>query len=187
MKTNLKNFSSTSVNSNNKGKETRGVPKFVLQSGSPYDNPQGRLKSERGWCVKGGIYPGNYRERCPICESNFRHFEPNGLWCPHHPQCRPSSYQVRFGKLTNRFKSYEEAFRRLTGWRHETDLGKFDIRDYRHDNPLGFANLAEKFLESKRLLKGIQKYRERLSFAINKFQNRNVKEIVTILNSYLMI
>jgi integrase len=127
--------------------------------------------------MKGGIYPGNYRERCPICQGKFNHFEPNGLWCPDHPQCRPSSYQVRFGKLTNRFQIYQEAYRRLTGWRYESDLGKFDLRDYRQDNPLGFANLVDKFLNSKRLLKGIKKYRERLNFAVDKFQNRNVKEI----------
>jgi integrase len=132
---------------------------------------------KRGMCMKGNVYPGDYKERCPICNGKFKHFEPNGLWCPDHPQCKPNSYQVRFGNLTNRFKIYEKAYRRLTGWRYESDIGKFDSRDYRQDNPLGFANLVDKFLHSKRLLKGIRKYRERLNFAVEKFQNCNVKEL----------
>ena len=66
MKTNLKNFSSTSVNSNNKGKETRGVPKFVLQSGSPYDNPKGGSNSEGGDCLKGLIFPQKDRARWAV-------------------------------------------------------------------------------------------------------------------------
>ncbi|MGD9361985.1 MAG: tyrosine-type recombinase/integrase [Desulfobacterales bacterium] len=77
MKTNLKNFSSTSVNSNNKGKETRGVPKFVLQSGSPYDNPKGRLNSEGGLCMKGSIFPQKDRGRWAVnwyCSLNKRSF-----------------------------------------------------------------------------------------------------------------
>lgn len=136
-----------------------------------------KSRFENGICMKGNIYPGDYKERCPICGSKFKHYQPNGLWCPDHPQCRPTSYQVRFGNLTNRFKNYEEAYRRLTGWRYETQHGKFDYRDYRKDNPLGFAQLADKFLQSKRLLKGVNKYRQRLRFAIDRFQDRNVKDI----------
>lgn len=98
--------------------------------------------------MKGGIYPTKY------------------------------GYQVRFGrKLTKHFKSLQEAERFLTGIRYESDRGTFDIRDYQKDNPLGFANLVNKFLYSKRLLKGVKKYEQRLRFATDTWGNRNIKAI----------
>jgi len=77
-------------------------------------------------------------------------------------------YQVRFGKITKRFKKHELvlAERFLTGLRYETDRGTFDIRDYRQDNPLGFENKVDEFLRSKRLIKGVKKYEQRLRYAV---------------------
>ena len=88
-------------------------------------------------------------------------------------------YQVRFGQITKRFKRHEYvlAERFLTGLRFKSDEGTFDIRDYRSDNPLGFENKVGEFLHSKRLLKGVKKYEQRLSFGINAWGNRNVKSI----------
>ena len=97
--------------------------------------------------MKGGIYPTRY------------------------------GWQVRFGKITKRFKDYGLAERFLTGLRFKSDEGTFDIRDYRMDNPLGFENMVEKFLESKRLLKGVNKYEQRLRFGTTRFGNRNIKTI----------
>jgi len=79
--------------------------------------------------------------------------------------------------IRQRFKHYEQAERFLTGLRFKHDEGTLDGRDYRKDNPLGFANLVEKFLHSKRLLKGVKKYEQRLDKATNSWGNRNVKTI----------
>lgn len=124
--------------------------------------------------MKGGIYSD---QRCPVCGGKFRHFEPNGLWCPEHQQCRPEKFRVKFGKVNRRFKSYKSAHRLLTGLRFKTDEGSFDLRDYQTSNPLGFENLTQKFLYNKRHLKGVEKYEQRLRFAAQAWGNRNVKEI----------
>ena len=59
-------------------------------------------------------------------------------------------WQVRFGrKLTKHFKDLAQAERFLTGIRFKTDEGTFDIRDYQKSNPLGFSNLANKWLDFK--------------------------------------
>jgi len=87
---------------------------------------------------------------------------------------------VRFGKLTRRFRAYEEAFRFLTGVRYETDQGKFDIRDYQADNPLGFANLAEQWLTHKKASVGYNHFRNLradVRNTIKEWGSTNVKEI----------
>lgn len=124
--------------------------------------------------MKGSIHSD---QKCPICGKKFKHFEPRGMWCPDHPQCMASRFVVRFGGLTKRFQSYDLAYRTLTGFRYETDMGKFDIRDYRRNDPLGFSNLAARFIKSKRHLKGVKKYEQRLRPAVSAWQNKNVKEI----------
>lgn len=124
--------------------------------------------------MKGSIHSD---QKCPVCGSKFKHYEPRGMWCPEHPQCMATRFVVRFGSLTKRFKSYEEAYRVLTGWRYETDMGKFDPRDYRRDDPLGFKTLSERFLKGKRHLKGVKKYEQRLRPAVAAWENKNVKEI----------
>lgn len=61
---------------------------------------------------------------------------------------------VPFGRaVTKRFQDYHEAERFLTGLRSENDKGTFDTRDYKKDNPLGFENLAAKWLEQKKQTK----------------------------------
>lgn len=125
----------------------------------------------------GGIYSD---QRCPICGGKFRDNHTSGLICPNHPHQQATRFMVRFGRLTKRFRSYEQAFRFLTGVRYETDQGKFDIRDYQRDNPLGFANLADQWLEFKKATlarkswTGLANY---MSRACDLWQNRNVKEI----------
>jgi len=69
-------------------------------------------------------------------------------------------WQVRFDKITRRFKRHEHteqphrgftpAERFLNGLQYETDRGTYDIRDYRQSQPIGFGNLVNKFLLSKR-------------------------------------
>lgn len=127
--------------------------------------------------MKGYIYP-KHGQRCGKCREKFEHFEPRGLWCPEHPDQQPTEYVVRFGrKITRRFRHYDDAFRFLNGVRYLTDEGKFDVRDYRKDSPLGFANLVKDFLITKRHLKAVKKYEQRLQRAVNEWGNRNIKTI----------
>jgi integrase len=93
--------------------------------------------------MKGGIYSD---EKCPICGGRFLDNHINALACKEHSDCRASRFKVIFGSVTKRFKSYQDASRFLTGLRFKTDESTFDARDYRKANPLGFSNMAEKWL-----------------------------------------
>ena len=139
--------------------------------------PNRHLHSERGICMLGGLYSD---QRCSICGGKFRDNHSTGLICPNHPLQQATRFVVRFGRLTKRFRSYEQAFRFLTGVRYETDQGKFDIRDYQRDNPLGFANLAEQWLTHKKASVGYNHFRNLradVRNAIKEWGNTNVKEI----------
>jgi len=126
--------------------------------------------------MKGNIY---CYEKCPTCGQRLMHFEPTGFYCPSHPEIRATKLQLRFGTITRRFQNYEEAYRMLNGLRYKTDEKTFDPKDYQTSQPLGFENLVERFLHSKRHIKSVEKYRQRLSFGVTAWGNRNVKEIGT--------
>ena len=82
--------------------------------------------------------------------------------------------------MTKRFGSYELAQRFLTGLRFKMDEVEFDPRDYKKENPLGFANLAARWFNVKRATvkhksyKNLENYMHR---ATNSWGQRNVKEI----------
>lgn len=103
--------------------------------------------------MKGGIYPTKY------------------------------GYQVRFGKITKRFKKteYSLAERFLTGLRFKTDEGTFDIEDYRKSHPLGFSNLADHWLEKKAdtniKVKTLNGLKNIIRQAVSEWGNRNIKTI----------
>jgi len=90
-------------------------------------------------------------------------------------------FQVRFGrKLTKHFKNLTDAEEFLSYIRVQTNNGEFDLRDYQKNKPLGFENLAIKWLNLK------QKQVKRKSFnnlnrymnqAIKVWGNRNIKSI----------
>ena len=107
------------------------------------------------------------------------------MFCKQHPQIAANSkFIVRFGRaITKRFTNYHEAERFLIGLRFENDKGTFDIRDYRKDNPLGFENLAKKWLEQKKRTKvkpkTIQSYTNFMDKAIGAWGQRNIKTIGT--------
>ncbi len=133
--------------------------------------------------MKGRIYT---EERCPICDGRFYHDERRGgLFCKQHPEIAArKKFIIRFGRsLTKRCSSYEEAERFLTGLRFENDKGTFDIRDYRKENPLGFENLANKWLDQKKRTnvkaKTIQSYTNFMDKAIEAWGQRNIKTIGT--------
>jgi site-specific recombinase XerD len=105
----------------------------------------------------------------------------NGCTCPDHRGQAATTFIVRFGrKIFKRFTNYEEASRFLTGLRFKSDEGTFDARDYHSSNPLGFMQLAAKYLEIKEQTLKPASYRAILSHirrAENAFGHKNVKEI----------
>ena len=140
-------------------------------------------EKKRGFCMKGRIYS---EEKCPVCRGIFYHDEKRGgLFCKQHPQIAANrKFLVRFGRsITKRFTNYHEAERFLVGLRYENDKGTFDIRDYRKDNPLGFENLANKWLEQKKQTKikpkTIQSYTNFMNKTIAVWDQRNIKTIGT--------
>jgi integrase len=126
--------------------------------------------------MKGGIYSD---ERCLVCGGKFKDTG-NALVCPEHPKSRATRFVVRFGNITKRYKSYDEAYRFLTGVRFKTDESTFDERDYRKDNPLGFTNMARKWLTYKadEVRPGSMKnLRAHVRHLCNHFGQTNVKDI----------
>jgi integrase len=58
---------------------------------------------------------------------------------------------VRFGReICKRFHDYDEAAFFLAGVRFKKHEGSFDARDYKQDNPLGFSNLSDQWLNLKK-------------------------------------
>jgi integrase len=153
-----------------------------IDSSSKYAKiPQ--LSVKWGGCMRGRIYSN---QKCPVCGGAFYHDEKRaGLFCKQHPEIAANTkFVVRFGRsITKRFSDYHEAERFLTGLRFENDKGTFDIRDYRKDNPLGFENLAKKWIEQKRNSKvkpkTIQSYTNFMNKATEAWGQRNVKTIGT--------
>jgi integrase len=136
-----------------------------------------RQKNQGGLCMKGGIFSD---QRCPVCSGRFRDDKKRGLFCPHHPEQQATRFRVYFKGVTRRFASYEDAQRFLTGVRFKTDEGKFDEREYKKANPLGFTNLAEQWLETKRatVKKGsIKNLRNYMARAMKEWGQTNVKDI----------
>ena len=123
------------------------------------------------------------REKCEICQGRLVHDERRkGCFCLGHPHVCARTYYVKFGRdIYKRFKNYDLASRFLTGLRFKSDEGSFDKRDYRKDNPLGFENQVEKYLEYKANTnidkKTVQSYRNFLTRAIKQWRNKSIKEI----------
>lgn len=143
---------------------------------------QGGVNSNRGEvCMKGSIYTD---EKCPICGGILRHNEHrDGFFCENHPKRRiiPNSMRVHFDeRVRKRFKDYRAARQFLEGLRWKTSEGTFDYRDYQPDNPLGFENLANKWLAHKKQYVSHNHYRniERdIKKAISAWGQMNVKAI----------
>ena len=82
-----------------------------------------------------------------------------------------------------RFKTYDEAYRHLTGLRFQTDHDRYDPRDWRMSNPLGFETLARRWLEYKANANikpsTIGNLTREIGRAIEHFGQKNVKTIGT--------
>jgi integrase len=127
--------------------------------------------------MRGGIYSD---ERCPLCKGRFKDDGRRGLFCPRHPEQQTTKFRVYFKGVTRRFASYEEAQRFLTGVRFKTDEGRFDGREYKKANPIGFTNLAEQWLETKAatVKKGsIKNLRNYMARAMNEWGQTSIKDI----------
>lgn len=127
--------------------------------------------------MKGGIYSD---QKCSICNAIFKDDGRKKLCCPNHPEQVAISFRVHFGKVKRRFKSYEEAYRFLTGLRYKTDEKTFDERDYSSEKPLSFMNLASKWLEIKRETVKPSSYRNLHNYmmkACDTWGNSNIKNI----------
>jgi len=130
--------------------------------------------------MRGRIYS---EEKCPICGGSYYYDERRrGLFCLKHPsQCAVGKFVVRFGRqVTKRARTFLEAERILDGLRWEVDKGTFDVRDYKKSNPLGFENLARKWLLLKQQAvepgsyKNLRNYMNR---AIEEWHQVNIKSI----------
>lgn len=132
--------------------------------------------------MKGSIHSD---QTCPVCGNRFKSFEPHGMWCPDHPDHRPTAFIVRFGKITRRFRlqdgGYHSAFQFLTGLRYEAGKGTFDERDYQvKSKPFGFANLTAQWLEIKQKTVSRSHYRNLRGYihrAVLAWNQTNIKDI----------
>jgi integrase len=100
--------------------------------------------------------------------------------CPYHPQLKASNFRVYFQGVTKRFSSYEDAFNHLNGLRFEAYHGKFDPRDYRKDQPLGFENLANQWLKIKEQeikKSSFRKVANHIYKACCEWRNANIKDV----------
>ena len=133
-----------------------------------------QYEMEGGMCMIGGIYSD---QKCEICCNNFKHIEKTGLFCPNHPNQSPTRYKVIFKTITKRFDNYPSAYRFLTGLRYKYDEGSFDERDYRKDQPLGFENLALKWLSYRKDVRCFRNLKNHIGYACEYFRNKSIKEI----------
>ncbi len=134
----------------------------------------------------GNIYT---RERCAICGGNMPNDERRkGCFCSTHPDVQAKKeFFVKFPAsppIYHRFRNdYAAASRFLTGLRFKRDEGTLDARDYRADNPLGFANQVEVWLSYKRRQNlnktTVANIEREIGRAVDRWQNRNVKGIGT--------
>jgi len=127
--------------------------------------------------MKGGIYS---EQKCPICDETLKDDGRRKVCCPNHPDQVAANLRVHFGKVKRRFKSYDEAYRFLTGLRYKTDENSFDERDYSKEKPLSFMTLASKYLDVKRETVKSSSYRNLHNYmmkACDAWGNTNIKHI----------
>lgn len=127
----------------------------------------------------GSIYCG---KKCE-CGNAFKFDENrNGLYCVKCDKKSIGPFAVRFGKkIHRRFgQDFKAAEMFLLHLRHQKSADNFDHRDYRSDQPLGFIQQADIWLQRKEASVKPITYRaiERtIKRAAKKWGNRNVKSI----------
>lgn len=88
-----------------------------------------------------------------------------------------TGWVMRFKSITRRSNDKDYLERLLTGLRYELDKGTFDPRDYRKEEPLGFENLSNAYLEKRRDARSFNKMKNHIGYAQNYFHNKNIKAI----------
>lgn len=137
--------------------------------------------------MKGNIYTDQV---CPVCGLKMLYdSRRSGCFCSVHQDIAASNgfrvrYPVQGGYIQKRFPDIAVAEQFLNGLRFKDASPDeiLDPRDYQTSNPLGFENLAEKWLEIKQR-QNIKKstlsnHRRNMERAIAWFGNRNIKMIV---------
>lgn len=131
-----------------------------------------------GRCKVGNIYSD---QKCRVCNGILKHdWNQNKVCCPDHPNQTATRFKVIFKDVTKRFKNYEEARAFLRGLRFSVDQDKFDSREFKRDNPLGFKNLSAQWLEIKKGEVKDKSYKaicNGIDHAVEYFQDKNVKEL----------
>jgi len=142
----------------------------------PCDTPSANGKGG-DVCMIGGIYSD---ERCPVCGGSFKDDGRKSLYCPNHPAITARKMRVIFKGVHKRFNNYDKARQVLEGLRYKLSEGTFDSRDYRKDNPLGFSNIVERWLDTKKerlRLSSFNAIENHVKRAVLFFGDMNVKEI----------
>ncbi len=141
--------------------------------------------------MAGGIYT---EQKCPKCGQRM---EPDAnlecVCCPaHKKECRAHLLFIKFGKgFKKRFShqeptvAYRLAHQELEAMRRAVRKGTYDRRDFEPSHPLGFANMARKYIEDreKDINSGDLKratwvhIKADLNKAIEAFGQKNVKEV----------
>ena len=90
----------------------------------------------------------------------------------------PGRYELWFGRTHLRFRDEELAKAKLDKLRVDHYEGTFDKRDYQRDKPLGFANLANKWLGIRKTeVRSFNALSLHIRYACNFFEQHNVKAI----------
>jgi len=125
----------------------------------------------------GGIY-------CGQCGKKVKEVGRYRCECPEHGDVSGNRLRVviKIEKewLKKRFTNFIEAIQFLESIRVEIRKGKFDIRDHKADEPLGFENLVNQWLELKKTQIKRHSWDSLNNFmrkAIVVWGNKNVKEI----------
>ncbi|MGD9040713.1 MAG: site-specific integrase, partial [Desulfobacteraceae bacterium] len=123
----------------------------------------------------GGIYTS---QKCPKCGKNLKDNYRNALECPDHREHKATKLRVHFKGVKRRFENYSEAYGFLITLRGKKQEGNFDERDYRADKPLGFSNLADKYISVKETeVRCIRNIKNHMGYAKDFFGNQNIKNI----------
>jgi integrase len=136
--------------------------------------------------MKGNIYCS---QKCPVCGGKMEYdAKRSGCFCGRHPDIPASKgfrvrYPINGQYIQQRFTTVAEAEQFLNGLRFKEGNPNeiLDPRDYQRDNPLGFENLVEKWLNIKVKQKikktTLANHRRNMDRAIAAWANRNIKAI----------
>ena len=157
----------------------QNMKKFIDKKRNFIPDPPNANSSGGEMAMNGSIHSD---QKCPLCGERFSDNFKDALTCSgfsqsRHPEQRASRFRVYFKSVSQRFKSYGEAARFLTGLRFKADEGSFQEKDYKTDTPLSFRKLAEQFLKLKKHQvrpATFSKIKCHINRAIDYYEDKNV-------------